>query len=476
MKTKFRETASWMRRGCALGLVLATTAMITAEPADKAELDALRAEVRQLEEQLQRLKQKLDAKEAAPAAAPAPTPAPAAATPAGAKVGVSDKGVTLTSADGANSIKLRGLVQMDSRLFFNDHGMTNNAFVLRRARLITEGTFARNYSYQLVSEFAGSSVSILDANFTVGLSPAAQLKFGKFKMPIGLERLQSDSWTFFNERSIVTNLTPDRDLGVQLSGDLAAGVVSYAAGIFGGVADAAATNNSDFDNEKDLAARVMVSPFKNASDPALKGWSFGVGASTGRQKTASGRTAGYKTDGQQTFFTYNSTVVAEGAVWRIAPQADYRHGPLGVMGEYILSTVNVRPSATGAKAEVSNKAWQIAGGYVLTGEDSSYNGVVPKTNFDWAAGTWGAVELVGRYSDLKIDNAAFPVFAAPGGSANEAQGTGVGVNWYLSKTVRFSFDYYLTKFELNALAPTPAAAPLLRQDENALITRFQLSF
>ncbi len=462
-----------------------TAGVSHAEPADRAELDALRAEVRQLEAQLNRIKAQLEAKEAAVATTPAPVSASAgsvaapatAAAPAAAaaKISVTDKGVTLASADGANLIKLRGLVQLDSRLFFNDGGITNNTFALRRARLITEGLFARDYAYQLVTEFGGGSVSILDANFTVGLTPAAQLKFGKFKEPIGLERLQSDSWTFFNERSIATNLTPDRDLGIQLSGDIADGRISYAAGVFGGEPDGASTTNSDFDNEKDVAARVMTTPFKASNSP-VKGLSFGVGGSIGRHKTASGRTTGYKTDGQQTFFTYNSAVVADGATWRIAPQADFRHGPFGLLGEYIVSTVNLRPAPGAPKSELRNTAWQIATGYVLTGEDSSYNGVVPKTTFDWAAGTWGAFEIVARYSTLKVDDAAFPLFASPAASADEARAAGVGLNWYLSKVVRFSFDYYQTNFGRNALAPAVPAAPVLRQDEQAFVSRFQLSF
>lgn len=467
--------------------VVAFTAGISrAEPADRAELEALRAEVRQLEAQLSRIKAQLEAREAAIVASPAPAlnsagsvaaPTATAGTvaPPSAKISVTDKGVTLASADGANLIKLRGLVQLDSRLFFNDGGITNNTFVLRRARLITEGVFARNYGYQLVTEFGGSSVSILDANFTVGLTPAAQLKFGKFKEPIGLERLQSDSWTFFNERSIATNLTPDRDLGLQLSGDIADGRISYAAGIFGGVPDAASTTNSDFDNEKDVAGRVMAVPFKT-SDSTLKGLSLGIGGSIGRQKTTAGRTAAYKTDGQQTFFTYNSTVVADGATWRIAPQADFRHGPFGLLGEYTISTVNLRPALGAPKSELRNTAWQIATGYVLTGEDSSYHGVVPKTTFDWAAGTWGAFEIVARYSALKIDDAAFPLFASPAASADEARAAGVGLNWYVSKVARFSFDYYQTHFGLNALAPAVPSAPVLRQDEQAFVSRFQLSF
>lgn len=459
---------TFIRSFSALAAFAGLTIPISAAPVDSSELQALREQVRALEQQLRVISRQLEIKEEAAAAAAPTTP----------KITLNDKGFTLASADSANSIKLRGLVQLDSRLFFDDGGgVVNNSFVLRRARIISEGVFAKNYSFQLVPEFGGTSAaSILDANFGIAVNPALQVKFGKFKVPVGLELLQSDSWTFFNERSIATNLVPNRDLGIQASGDLFGGVLNYAAGVFGGVADGASSTNADFDNEKDFAGRLWYAPFKDDAGSALQGFSFGVGGSLGREKTAAGRTAGYRTDGQQTFFTYLPTTIADGQNWRVAPQFDFRHGAFGANGEYVISTVNVRPSATGAKTELQNKAWQVSAGYVITGEDSSFNGVVPRNNFDFANHTWGAFEVVGRYSELTVDDQAFPTFASPANNANRASSLGLGLNWYLSKAVLFKFDYYQTNFGFNATAPAVSTTPILRQDEKAFITRFQLAF
>lgn len=450
-----------------LALPLAFSA---ARGADDADLKALRDQIRALEQKMLVLERKQEIKDEAAAAAAPSTP----------KITVNDKGFTLASADGANAIKLRGLVQLDARLFFGDGGaaagLNNNAFVLRRARLITEGTFAKNFSFQLVPEFGGSSVSLVDANLGVAIDKSLGFKIGRVKSPLGLELLQSDSWGFFNERSIVTNLVPNRDLGIIASGDLLDGRLNYSVGILNGVADGGSSTNTDFDNEKDFVARVYATPFKNDAGSPLQGLSFGVSASTGREKGAAGRTSGYKTDGQQTFFSYASTTVADGQNWRVVPQFDYRNGSFGLLGEYAISTVNVRPSATGAKRELQNKGWQLAAGYVLTGEASSYNGVVPATNFNPAKGTWGAFEVAARVANLDVDDAAFPLYASVSSNATEATSYGVGLNWYLSKAVRFTFDYYQTQFDLPAGAPATPTNAVIRQDEQSLITRFQVSF
>jgi phosphate-selective porin OprO/OprP len=161
----------------------------------------------------------------------------------------------------------------------------------------------------------------------------------------------------------------------------------------------------------------------------------------------------------------------------VSPQLDYRYGSFGLQSEYVLSTVNVRPSATGKLAELQNKAWQVSAGYVLTGENSSYGGVVPDRDFSVSKGTWGAFEVVGRFSNLRIDDDAFPAFASPLTSVNEIDGLAVGFNWYLSKTVRFSVDYYQAKFGRAPGAPvTLPGNSILREQEQLLISRFQLSF
>ena len=102
--------------------------------------------------------------------------------------------------------------------------------------------------------------------------------------------------------------------------------------------------------------------------------------------------------------------------------------------------------------------------------------MVPRANFDYAAGTWGAFEVVARYSNLRIDDAAFPLFASVSANAQEASAAGLGLNWYLSKTVRFTFDYFQTRFGFAAAAPVVPSTQILRQDEKAFITRFQVSF
>lgn len=455
-----------MKKSNRIPLVLFLALSIGRMVAADAELAALRDQVRQLEQQLSTLARHVKAKEEEASAA----------AKTGSKVSINDKGLALASNDGATALKLRALVQFDSRVFLGDQGVANDFFLLRRARLSTEGSFARVCSFQIIPEFAGGAVTLLDASLAVALSKQVQLRFGKFKPPVGLELLQADPATFFMERSLVTNLVPLRDLGVQVSGDLWRERLSYSVGVFAGAADGVVAGNSDFDNGKDVAVRLFASPFKEQAESPLRGLSFGVGGSYGLRETASGRAPAYRTEGQQIFFAYSGAVVADGASWRLSPQVSYRRGPLGVMAEYALSAAEVRTNVSGPKARLVHDGLNISVGYAVTGDQSSYAGLQPRNNFDLAEGTWGALELVARYSEFGVDDGTFPRFAPLAGNASGARAIGLGANWYLNRSVRFMINGYQTRFNLPPGAAQPALNSILRQDENVLLTRFQVAF
>jgi len=350
-----------------------------------------------------------------------------------------------------------------------------NTFLLRRARPIFTGTVFRDFDFNFTPDFGGTTVQILDAYLNYRYNPELQLETGKFKSPVGLEQLQSDPVTLFNERSIVTDLVPNRDIGVELHGDLFGGIASYAVGLFDGAPDYNSTTvNQDVDDDKAFAGRLFFQPWKTSNVKALQGLGFGAGGSYEDDRgTAADLTPGYRTDGQQTFFTYAAGVVANGTHWRISPQGYYYYGPLSLLGEYAISDQDVsRTTAPLASADLRNTAWEISAGWVLTGEDASYNGVTPKHPFDPRNGQWGAWQVVARYADLDIDKAAFAAagpFAAAG-SGSEAKAWSAGINWYLNKDIRVNASFSRTTFT----GGTTGA--VTKQPENVLFTRIQLAF
>ena len=388
-----------------------------------------------------------------------------------AVVTVNDKGASLKSANGDYEIKLRGLVQGDARFYLDGvPAGTNDTFLLRTARPTLEGSLGKLVAFRLTPEFAGDSASIVDAYVDLRFNPAYTLRVGKFTSPVGLERLQSSAALSEIERALPSELAPNRDIGVQLQGEFANSEVSYAIGVFNGAVDGrdAATTNPD--NDFEYAGRLFFEPFKNDAN-ALSGLGFGIGGSIG-DKHGSGNNflPRYRTPGQLQFFGYLSTVLADGQQTRFSPEGYYYRGGFGLLAEYIVSKQAVRVGAV--REDISNKAWQTTASYVLTGEDTGYRGVL-KPSRPFAPGKnggWGAFELVGRYSVLEVDEAAFPLFANPSASANQANSWTLGVNWYLNSNLKLVVNYLHTSFEGGA------AAGADRESEKALFSRLQVAF
>jgi phosphate-selective porin OprO/OprP len=464
-------------RRAALTVVVAFASVSSAQvQSTDDQIKALREQIRQLDQKLRVLERNQELKEETAAAAATAAP----------KITASDGRIEIASADNAHSLRLRGLVQGDFRGYdaAND---PNNTFLLRRARLIFEGKFNKIFNYVIQPEFAGS-VQILDAYVNAGFSPAVQLRVGKFKTPVGLEQLQSDPVAFFNERSVATGLTPNRDVGLQIHGDVLEHRLNYALGVFNGVPDGG--NNTgggtDIDDNKTVVARFFATPFVNEKESVLSGLGFGLAASIGDFETASGRAANYRTDGQQTFFTYLTSataaadnVVAVGRGLVYSPQGYYYRGPFGLLAEYVVSSIEVQ-RGTGRVAEAKNHGYNLSFGYVLTGEESTYRGVSPKNNFNPSAGTWGAFELVARVAGLDIDDTVFtgpPTLRLSDSNVSATAVTtyGLGLNWYLNKSVRAGFNVFQNEFKL-APGATPAANALISDDETTFISRLQLSF
>ena len=382
------------------------------------------------------------------------------------------EGFSWKSADGDFVLRLRGYVQLDGRFFSEETPAGTDTFLLRRVRPIFEGTVFKIFDFRVMPDFGQGTSVLFDGYVEARFSPALRLRAGKFKPPVGLERLQSATDILFNERAQPTNLVPNRDVGVQLGGDLAGARVQYAVGIFNGVPD---LGNGDLDNndDKDVAARLFFQPFV-ADKSAWSGLGFGISGSSGDQAgtvTAPNLPA-FRTPGQATFFSYRSdataagTTVAAGTRRRLSPQATFYLGPFGLLTEYVTSKQEVRRASD--RAELTNTAWQAAASWVIGGT-ASYRGVTPKKPFSGFGSGPGAFELAARYSRLEVDRDAFPLFANPASAARTAGAWALGVNWWANRNVRFLTSYEVTEFD-------GGAADGDRPDERVFFTRFQISF
>ena len=403
-----------------------------------------------------------------------PTESPSE-SPKQAPSGATNKdGFLIKSADGALALRLGAVVQADSRWYLDaPAGSATDDFLIRKARPIFELLIEEKFLLRIMPDYGNGQTVLQEAYVEARLDSAFNVRTGKFKSPIGLERLQLDSENEFIERALPTNLAPNRDVGLQLSGSVLSNTVSYQVGVFDGVYDNGLADG-DSDNSKDGAGRIFLEPFRNGSG-AWKGLGVGISASAGRHHgtVTHPELPQFRTMGQQKFFSYLAGAYADGVQDRVSPQFFYYYGPWGVLGEYIVSRQAIS-RATNQKRDIDNRAWQLAGYWVITGEDASYHGVrTPRARFAPAAGAWGALELVARYSVQTNDNDAYIGSAAsqlanPTQSAHQARERAIGLNWYLDRNLKVQINYEETRF-------TGGSSGSDRVPEKLILTRFQIA-
>ena len=380
-------------------------------------------------------------------------------------------------------IKLGANIQGNGRFFTSgDDKNVSSTFYLNKVRPILSGTVGKYYDFLIMPDFGQGKVVLEDAWANINYFPKAQFQLGKYKAPVNMERLQSDPYIEFVQRSEVQNVVPNRDTGAELHGDLLDGKVTYQIALMNGVPNNTASSDIDNNDGKDFMGRIFLTPFKKSEKEWLKGFGAGFGGTYGTERGST--ISAYKTWGQSTWFSYNKGVTASGLRTHLDPQIYYYWRHLGLMAEYAQDEHSLNLTTThggGATKRFINRTdtftdtgYMAQASYYLTGENASFGWVKPLHPFDPLKGSWGGWELAARISNVAAQTRQFQLgFASPNVSAKSATEFALGVNWYLSDNVKWWFDYANTYFDGGA---GTAALPKDRPNESVIESQLQIYF
>lgn len=390
-------------------------------------------------------------------ATPAPPP-PAAPFTAGWQ-----DGFVLQSPNGDNRLVIGLTAQTDGRFALDDASPIIDTFIIRKARPTLSGRVAKYFEFKVMPDFGNGTASLLDAYFDVRFSSKFRVRNGKDKTPGGYELAIGDAYLLFPERTLASSLVPNRDVGFQVMGDLSPRL-SYAAGVFNGVPDGtSSTADADSNSGKDVAGRVVWQPFRSTKSPAgaLNGLGFHVGGGVGRE---TGTLPSFRTSSGLSYFSYATGAAASGQRRRISPAVFYYYKSFGGFTEYARSTQAI--SRSSSDLDMMNQGWGVTGSYVLTGEAASDRGVRPQHGFDPSTGNWGALQVLARYSRLRVDSAAFAAGFASVTASQKASAFTIAANWYPASFLKYYATFERTSFDGGAARPT----------ENLILFRAQVAF
>ena len=344
----------------------------------------------------------------------------------------------IRSADGDFTMQFGGRMQFDWR-GYTGTATPPSSFVLRRARLEAEGQLFKHYEYKVQADFTDDDALLRDGYLNINYKQPFQVQFGQFKAPFSQEELQSSNYIDFVERSSVNNLAPGRSPGLMLHGDLGGGTFQYYAGAFNGLGEL--TSNTSSTPERYL--RLRFTPFRSQGPAILKNFSFGGVFAEGRHTGGSfrGRTASRSVS----FFR---RVPVNGKIVRSNAEFWWRFKNFSLRGEYDQTHQHRQNLGAGGTnlPGVIGKGYSVQATYLLTGEKKTARGITPKSALLGSPGGPGAWELAFRYENLQMDDAI---------NGNRAEAFTFGVNWWLTKFVRYQSNFILERFRDPFRTPSP---------------------
>jgi phosphate-selective porin OprO/OprP len=427
----------------------------------------------------------------------------------------------LATADGRFTANIRAIVMFDAAKYYQKDNLPaqvtnrdlNDGTNFRRARFGIDGKLFKDFDYALIYEFGGSGAE--DAGHIqeawvqyTGWKPW-RIKVGAFEPNIGLAAAVSTSQMPFMERSapaeVARNIAAgDSRSAIQFQGngiwgDGDSGIATRwfaSAAITGNVVSTVNSTGAfatqPLDEQTGIIGRFAVAPFDSTNWQAH----FGINAQYATQPNDAGVATNprypiqlrdrpeLRVDGTRLVDTGGidaKTASVYGGEFALTAHQFF------LESEYFDYEIARRNTTAVTPSDPSFSGWYVHGGIVLTGENRPYNPGearldAPKMNYNFnpSAGTWGAIEVVARYSDLDLNyhdcGAGKAIPTSPASCFDAIRGgdqkiSTIGLNWYLNPAIRFMLDFqHVDVDRFNA------AGLQVGQKYNALGFRSQFTF
>jgi phosphate-selective porin OprO/OprP len=359
-------------------------------------------------------------------------------------------------------------VDLRVRFHFDVRGLDTDPvgpddFVWRRARVALEGRIYDDLEYEVDTELRDTEHPWRDVFLNYRRFEAAEVQGGKFKMPFGRDQLTSVFNNSFIFRSLIgAQLTPGRDIGVMVHGQLGGGKVDYAGGWFKEDGDNVRFSEDLEANEFEeapvdgtVAGRVEIAPWE-ATRGLARRVQFGFNATTADVAPGLFGLRGRMTDG----FVFFEPVYVSGRRLRLGVDGIWTPGPFSVAAEYnrVSDERNGQGLGDVDLPNVIAEGWYLAGTWLITGENKA-GGVEPRHPFPLRGA--GAFEVVARIEEMRFSSAGTggePEFTNPRAAnikPNRDRALTLGGNWYLNRFGRIAFNAVRESIQDPLRSPLP---------------------
>jgi phosphate-selective porin OprO/OprP len=366
------------------------------------------------------------------------------------------------------SFKPTGQVQLDTWFIGQDDAsraavgdMPTDGIYFRRARLGATGELWETVDYRLEWDFAfPGRPGFLDNWVQVKRLPIVNnVRVGRYFEPFSLERMTSNRFLTFMERSLLDSFAPARTNGISAYNAVLNERLTWAAGVFRTTTDQFGGNFGNFAGWAGTG-RVTMLPYYDDSRPDRVSYAhlglaysfrynddrtvfFGSFPEARLLATPTPILGPITNNVGVPPFIHTGTINSD-YYQLLGLSGAWVNGPFSISAEYALVPVNQI-----AGPDLNFDAAYVAMSYFLTGESRPYNKAAgtfdrlqPRTNF-WKSPTAttgnpsgiGAWELAFRWSYMNLSHKNIN-----GGRLNNIT---FGLNWYLNAFTRVQFNYLI---------------------------------
>ncbi len=368
---------------------------------------------------------------------------------------------SLSTRDGDFSVNLQNLLALDGT-FYNKASVntTEKGFNLPFSRNYLFGNITKDVDYQIAFQESLGSFNVLDMWGNLRVCDPLNIRVGRMVTPFEYEYyIIWPGWGPVATLSPVFQIAGRRREGAMAWGRLFGNKIQYQQGIF----NASDGAFYDIGNGVSYTGSLDVTPFKGSND-LLDSLGVGVSVETSHRSysLAAGATDNFVTGAGEPstnniyfgstgvpFFAYVPTMFTSGTQTRVAPHL-YWYGQFSVLAEWAYSQRHLTDTGTGVQALEQVNGYYVTLSYFLTGERytgdglSGFSAIAPNRPFsfrDHQQGI-GAWELGFQYAQLHLNpNVVSAGFADPLINATQLNQMMVGINWYMNKYTKISFDW-----------------------------------
>ena len=300
----------------------------------------------------------------------------------------------------------------------------------RSLRLSARGHFEmfRTWNYMVSYEYKGfdqtssDDWNTTDVRISTVLGPKlGALTLGKIKEPFAYEMVGDAANLPHNER-LLTPFFRSRNDGATLGNAVLDQRATWAVGWYN---DWWTQGTSWSDSGNDFAGRVTALPIWSEDGASY----LHVAASTryygavDDQLRYKGKPASNVADDY-----VDTGKVAGDHAWHTGIEALWNRGGYSVLAEYVRADLSTRDDS-----DPTLDGWYVTASWVVTGEHRPYDRKAGYARRVLPQGRWGAVELIGRYGHVDLDDKTV--------SGGTMDGWWAGVNWWANNRWKASVAY-----------------------------------